>query len=163
MGTDEYGELCLLAGMAFPAYLDGADDTVKTNWVNWATRHGAVTNDACEAAFLLDVAPADLSACTGALLRVGAFVPTATGVRLELASDVATLAQPAGQEGSSHLCNGTAVLEVASDLAAMANASAPANLRAVPATIEGGRAVFNLPASNAPALFFRPSIRTAAP
>ena len=87
---------------------------------------------------------------------------TPGGVRLELASDVADLAQPAGREGSSYLGNGIAVLETASDPASLTND--PANLRAVPATIENGRAVIDLEIPDGQdSGFFRPSIRTVAP
>ena len=147
----------------YPAYLAGADDTVKTNWVEWARKYGANTNAEYEAAFLLDVASAELSACTGALLRVSAFAPTAAGVRLELASDLPghSLFQPVSLEDTYYFCNGILVLETASDLSALTNA--PANLRTAPATIENGAAVIDLPASDAPALFFRPSLRSTIP
>ena len=107
---------------------------------------------------LLDLPPA---AATGELLRVTAFVPSAAGCGLVLSCPLRDLFQPAGLSGTSNLCNGVLVLETAPNLASLTNA--PANLRAVPATIEGGRAVFDLPASDAPARFFRASIRTVAP
>ncbi len=175
VGTDEYGELCLVADMALPAYLDGADDSVKTNWVNWATRHGAVKNDACEAAFLLDVAPAAAAACTGALLRVASFEPTATGVRLELASDIPgyRFFQPAGDD-PIRIGNGIAVVRI------MRSPSAgPDETIAIPvrATVDAnGNATFemrladylgNLPAQGnlelPSPLFFRSAIGTAIP
>jgi uncharacterized repeat protein (TIGR02543 family) len=155
------GELRLVAGTAYPAYLAGAEECVTNSWLSWARRHGAVTDDGYEAAFLLDVAPSALATCTGALLRVSAFDPVDTGWRLRLESSLRDLFQPAGLEGGSHLCNGVLVLETASDLASLTNA--PANLRAAPAAIEGANAVVDLPASDAPALFFRPSIRSVAP
>lgn len=175
VGTDEYGELCLVADMALPAYLDGADDSVKTNWVNWAARHGAVKNDACEAAFLLDVAPAAAAACTGALLRVASFEPTATGVRLELASDIPgyRFFQPAGDD-PIRIGNGIAVVRI------MRSPSVgPDETIAIPvrATVDAnGNATFemrladylgNLPAQGnlelPSPLFFRSAIGTAIP
>ena len=87
---------------------------------------------------------------------------TPGGVRLELASDVTNLFQHTGREGSSYLGNGIAVLETASDPASLTND--PANLRAVPATVENGRALIDLEIPGGrDSGFFRPSIRTIAP
>ncbi|MBR4753318.1 MAG: VWA domain-containing protein, partial [Thermoguttaceae bacterium] len=143
----------------FPPYLDGADDTVLTNYVRWASVHGPDTAGTQEASFLLDLPH---SAATGTLLRVSSFSPAASGWRLELASPLGDLFQPAGLSGTSYLCNGILVLETASDLASLTNA--PANLRATPATIENGAAVIDLdPPGGQDSRFFRPSIRSVAP
>ena len=169
----------IVTDIAYPSYLAGADDTVKTNWVDWARKYGANTNAEYAAAFLLDVAPAELSACTGALLRVSAFAPAAAGWRLELASDLPghSLFQPASLEGTCYLCNGILVLETASDLSAIGRdalvASAPSaetgpalpNLVRAAATIEDGRAVVDYDSGDAPpaALFLRPRLAPAEP
>ena len=146
---------------AFPPYLAGADDTVLTNYVRWAAVHGPDVAGTQEASFLLDADPAAPVPDGAAALEVAAFGATADGWRLELASGVRDLFQPAGLEGTSYLCNGVLVLEAAEDLASLTNA--PANLRAAPASIEGSRAVLDLPATSAPSLFLRPSIRSLAP
>ena len=146
---------------SFPPYLAGADDTVLTNYVRWAAVHGPDLAGTQEASFLLDADPAAPVPEGAAALEVAAFGATADGWRLELASGVRDLFQPAGLEGTSYLCNGVLVLEAAEDLASLTNA--PANLRAAPASIEGSRAVLSLPATSSPSLFLRPSIRSLAP
>ena len=53
------GALSLVYGSepAFPAYLAGADDMVKSNYVAWAALYGADTAGAHETAFLLNIDP----------------------------------------------------------------------------------------------------------
>jgi hypothetical protein len=158
------GELCLTFGGVYPEYVFYADDVVKANWLAWAARTGAGTNVAYEAAFLLDLAPAELDAPTGALLRVAAIVPTAAGCRLELESGIRGLFQPDGKEGTCYLCNGVLALEFAENLEEQETGWA---LRLVDAAIEDGRAVVEFvfydgePAPDA--LFLRPSIRSSVP
>jgi uncharacterized repeat protein (TIGR02543 family) len=158
------GELCLTFGGVYPEYVYYADDVVKANWLAWAARTGAGTNVAYEAAFLLDVAPAELDAPTDALLRVSAIVPTAAGCRLELESGIRGLFQPDGKEGTCYLCNGVLALEFAENLEEQETGWA---LRLVDAAIEDGRAVVEFvfydgePAPDA--LFLRPSIRSSVP
>jgi hypothetical protein len=148
---------------SFPPYLDGADDAVLTNYVNWAAAHGPDYAGTQEASFLLDLPH---SAATGELLRATAFEPSAAGWRLELASPLGDLFQPAGLEGTAYLCNGVLVLETAESLSAFsANPANPANPVETRAAIENGRAIIDYdPGSTPPAsLFLRPSIRSVAP
>ena len=140
----ENGTLRLFLGTVYPAYLAGAEECITNNWLAWAGRHGAVTNDEYEAAFLLDVAPAALATCTGALLRVSAFAPTEGGARLELACDIPgyRFFQPEGDDVTV-LGNGFVGLAVARDLAALAGETRPIP---VLATVDAatGRAVLDL-------------------
>ena len=50
-------DLLLAQLMAFPTYLEGADNSVRSNYVSWATRNGEDSNSEHEDAFLLNVAP----------------------------------------------------------------------------------------------------------
>ncbi len=51
-------DLLLAQLMAFPTYLEGADNSVRSNYVSWAARNGEDSNSEHEDAFLLNVAPA---------------------------------------------------------------------------------------------------------
>ena len=50
-------DLLLAQLMAFPTYLEGADNSVRSNYVSWAARNGEDSNSEHEDAFLLNVAP----------------------------------------------------------------------------------------------------------
>jgi hypothetical protein len=127
-----------------PAYLDGADDDIVANYYVWAAKYGSDTNSAYEACFLLGVDPAAVPAAlggasadapTGSLLRVVQFNATAKGFHLELASDYAPLFQPLDPDGDPDptlLCNGYAMLELATGLAAFAS---PAETIRMPAPV----------------------------
>ena len=60
----------IVTDIVYPAYLDGADDTIKTNWVNWAVQYNAGTNADYEAAFLLGISPATAIPAGAAMLKV---------------------------------------------------------------------------------------------
>ena len=94
---------------AFPAYLDGADDLVKSNYVAWAATYGADTAGTHEVAFLLNVAPGAASAelridgievvAGGATIRV---VATAGGEAVDMSEINGVLVVAAGDDISSH-------------------------------------------------------------
>ena len=113
VGTAD-GQLCLIYSLVLPAYLDGADDTIKTNWVDWAVQYNAGTNAEYEAAFLLGISPATAIPAGAAMLKVVDFQVTENGYRFELASDVCDLYHPDGDK--SLLCNGYAAVKIAADL-----------------------------------------------
>ena len=158
-----------------PAYLGGAAPAVVTNYVDWAWLHGPDRDGTQEAPFLLDVSPAAAAACTGALLRVSSFAPTATGVRLELASDIPgyRFFQPAGDD-PIRIGNGIAVIRIMRSLDAGPDQTISIPVRA---TVDAnGGATFEMRLSdylgNLPVpsnlelpspLFFRSAIDTAIP
>ena len=85
-------KLWLAQGVAYPAYLDGAADAVKTNWVAWANRYGAVTDEAYAPHFLLDIDPRTEIPAGAELLKVTDFRLAGADMYLEVASDVAEFA-----------------------------------------------------------------------
>ena len=142
--------------VVYPTYLDGADDLVKSNYVAWAAKYGADTESAYETAFLLNIDPAMSIPAGAALLKVVRFDLTAAGYRLELASDMCGLFQPVGRSGTSSLCNGILVVELADDLGAFATSIS------LPVTIDAsGHAVIDFDFGDVAlpsALFLRPAI-----
>ncbi len=164
------GALCLAVGeepVAYPAYLDGADESVKAKYNAWAARYGADAAGAFEGQFLLGLSPAVQLPAGGSLLKVVGFSLTETGHRLDLASDAGPFFQPAGREGDVFLGNGILAMKTGASLSTMLGAGASA--MAVPATIDvvTGHATVDLgfdvcPAS-ADASFFRPLITASSP
>ena len=115
----------IVTDIVYPAYLDGADDTVKANYVAWATSYGANTNAEYEGHFLLGISPATTIPEGGALLKVVQFNATARSFHIEIGSDVPgyRFFQPKdadGEDDPTLLGNGYAVLELAMDLPAFA-------------------------------------------
>jgi hypothetical protein len=108
------GQLYLTYSLVLPAYLDGADETVINNWINWAIQYAAGTNAAYESCFLLNISPYVSIPDGASLLKVVDFQITASGYRFELASDVCSLYHPDGDR--SLLCNGYAAVKIAADL-----------------------------------------------
>ena len=153
----ENGDVRLVYGIAYPTYLGDADDTIRANYLAWAAKYGPDTASAYESCFLLGVDPAAVPAAlggsssispTGSLLRVVQFNATTKGFHLELASDYAPLFQPLDPDGDPDptlLCNGYAMLELATGFAAFAS---PAETIRMPAPVSidaaTGRAVLDL-------------------
>ncbi|MBO7655014.1 MAG: hypothetical protein J6U40_08845, partial [Kiritimatiellae bacterium] len=142
--------------VVYPTYLDGADGNVKANYVAWAAKYGPDTGSAHETAFLLNISPATSIPAGAALLKVVRFDLTAAGCRLELASDMCGLFQPEGRSGTSSLCNGVLVVELADDLGAFATSIS------LPVTIDAsGHAVIDFDFGDVAlpsALFLMPAI-----
>jgi hypothetical protein len=111
---EDNGQLYLTYSLVLPAYLDGADETVTNNWINWAIHYAAGTNAAYESCFLLNISPYVSIPDGASLLKVVDFQITASGYRFELASDVCSLYHPDGDR--SLLCNGYAAVKIAADL-----------------------------------------------
>ena len=189
VSTATNGQVCLAYGVAYPAYLDGADNCVLSNYVAWAAQYGPDTNAEYEGQFLLNIDPATEIAPTSALLRVVSFNLTDSGYRFELASDIPGFRffQPKGLGGNddpTRLCNGIAVVEIATNLVAWSRQPPAGGTSSgaseivtlpVPVTIDvvTGHAVIELDVtdhltipgfiSSPSSLFFRPSITPVAP
>ena len=140
----------------YPTYLDGADDLVKSNYVAWAAKYGSDTESAYETAFLLNIDPAASIPAGSSPLKVVDFSITGNVMHFELASDVCDLFQPEGRSGTSSLCNGVLVVELADDLGAFATSIS------LPVTIDAsGHAVIDFDFGDVAlpsALFLRPAI-----
>ena len=113
-----------LREVTYPAYLDGADDAVITNYVNWAAVHGPDYAGTQAAAFLLNVAPSATPTelridgievgAEGATIRASA---TAGGAAVDLtkingilaveAGDTVTNLVPKAVQGATFSADGT--------------------------------------------------------
>ena len=141
------GELCLVVGgpaPAFPAYLTGADDVVKSNYVAWAAHYGADTAGAHETAFLLNIDPTAAIPPTAALLKIVSFAPTATGWRLGVGSDVTTLV---AVNGTARVGNGYLSVLRAADPTAPSNAWSTSTL---PVSVVSGLITVDVPTGETP-------------
>jgi hypothetical protein len=136
VGTATNGEVYLVYGVAYPTYLDGADDTVKEYYEAWAAQHGPDTLNAYETEFLLDVAPGAVTNGLAPLkiVELGTTnIPTASDFgyiamamgytgeylpcrRIVLASDVAELKRSENFDTPFEACNGYLVLRIGADL-----------------------------------------------
>ena len=76
------GNLQLVPIMAFPTYLNGADNSVRSKYVSWAARNGEDLNSEHEAAFLLNVAPS----ATPTELRIDDIEVGSTGATIRVAA-----------------------------------------------------------------------------
>ena len=151
-------QLWLAQGVAYPAYLDGATDAVKANWVAWAKRYGAVMDEKYASHFLLDIDPRTEIPADAELLKVTAFRVSETGMYLEVASDVAEFSST----GTASLMVGNGYLGVI--LSPSLSPGAPCYTNApLVVTFRNGRAVYDAHAAPSssqmpPSFFIRPII-----
>ena len=153
------GELCLVYGSApaFPAYLAGADDVVKSNYVAWAALYGADTAGEYEEEFLLNIAPATAIPPTASLLKIVSFAPTATGWRLGVASDVTALA---AVNGTARVGNGYLSVLRAANLTTL---SSEWSSSTIPVSVVSGLITVDVPtgATPTPLPFFKVKLSSA--
>lgn len=145
------GELCLVYGSepAFPAYLAGADDVVKSNYVAWAALYGPDTASEYEEEFLLNIDPATAIPPAASLLKIVSFAPTATGWRLGVESDVATLA---AVSGTARVGNGYLSVLRAADPTASPTAWSSST---IPVSVASGLITVDVPTGATPLPFFK--------
>ena len=128
----------------FPAYLDGALDNVRSNYLAWAAQYGPDVDGTHEAAFLLNISPTTPIPEGASLFKVveigttniltsagdlvylaqmmgytGEYMPCR---RIVLASDVTDLWRRTDFNTSFEICNGYIVLRIGADLSLPASA-----------------------------------------
>ena len=163
---ERQGEVCLASGRVLPAYLDGADEEVKGNWMTWAARYGAKTNVDYEANFLLDIDPMTSIPAGADLLKIVDFRLTPSNMFVEVASDIAAFEEK-GSGSPSVVGNGFLVLDGATDLSAVHGEWSP--IAPVAPGFRNGHAVMNVPfgdgggASLPPTLFIKAAITNSLP
>ena len=135
------GKLWLAQGVAYPAYLDGADDAVKANWVAWAGRYGANADAAYEGHFLLDIDPRMEIPDGAAPLKIVDFRLTATSLYIEVASDVTEFEEKGNGTAIPTVGNGYLTFRIA-----MSPSPNPADwmtLGRLPVEIRNGHAIYS--------------------
>ena len=140
-------DLLLAQLMAFPTYLEGADNSVRSNYVSWAARNGEDSNSEHEDAFLLNVAPA----ATPVGLRIDGIDVVDGGATVRVA------ATAGGDAVDMSQVNGVISLAAGDELGSLA-------LTAVPSenvTYENGEATIFVPASDG--TFIRARVGVATP
>ena len=140
-------DLLLAQLMAFPTYLEGADNSVRSNYVSWAARNGEDSNSEHEDAFLLNVAPA----ATPVGLRIDCIDVVDGGATVRVA------ATAGGDAVDMSQVNGVISLAAGDELGSLA-------LTAVPSenvTYENGEATIFVPASDG--TFIRARVGVATP
>ena len=133
--------------MAFPTYLRYADNSVRSNYVVWATCYGEDSNSEHEDAFLLNVAPA----ATPVGLRIDGIDVVDGGATVRVA------ATAGGEAVDMERVNGVISLAAGDELGSLA-------LTAVPSenvTYENGEATIFVPASDG--TFIRARVGVATP
>jgi len=136
-----------LAAPTFPAYLDGADDQVKTNYLSWAMRNGYDINSEHETVFLLNVSPsaAPVELCIDDIEVI------AGGVKIRVT------AKAGGTTVDLSAANGVLAVAAGDNLASLA----PVALPAANVTYNAGAATILIPSSTGS--FVQALIRVATP
>ena len=132
---------------SFPPYLDGADDAVLTNYVNWAAVHGPDTAGTQAAAFLLNVAPS----ATPTELRIDG---------IEVGAEGATIRASATAGGAAvdlTKINGILAVEAGDTVTNLV----PKAVRGATFSADGTTATIPVPSSDG--FFLRARIGTSAP
>ena len=132
---------------SFPPYLDGADDAVLTNYVNWAAVHGPDYAGTQAAAFLLNVAPS----ATPTELRIDG---------IEVGAEGATIRASATAGGAAvdlTKINGILAVEAGDTVTNLV----PKAVRGATFSADGTTATIPVPSSDG--FFLRARIGTSAP